>query len=228
MADSLKYQAYSIIKNKIINCEYAPNMLLNEELLCKEIHVSRTPVRDAISRLEQDSLVTILPKKGVLVAPLTVNEINTIYETRMLLEPYILSTYGTRITREILQRMQILIMSVHTDTKGCKAAETRQYYDFDDEYHHIIVNLSENKYLIQCYGNIISNNLRLRILCGNQLPDRLLVTRQEHIRIHDQIIRRNYDQAADALKQHLLSAKEAAYKVLMNAGYFNQEDIVCT
>ena len=50
---SLKQQAYDEIKRKIVTCEYAPNTLLNEELLREELHVSRTPIRDALSRLEQ-------------------------------------------------------------------------------------------------------------------------------------------------------------------------------
>ena len=60
---SLKQQAYNIIKNKIITCEYPPNFLLNEEKLKDEIGASRTPIRDALSRLEQENLVHILPKK---------------------------------------------------------------------------------------------------------------------------------------------------------------------
>ncbi len=97
MKISLKQQAYQTIRTKILNCEYAPNSYLNEEQLCKEINVSRTPIRDALSRLEQENLIKILPKKGVVVAPLNINEINMIYETRILLEPYILATYGNRI-----------------------------------------------------------------------------------------------------------------------------------
>lgn len=55
--ESLKQQAYNIIKNKIITCEYPPNFLLNEEKLKEEIGASRTPIRDALSRLEQENLV---------------------------------------------------------------------------------------------------------------------------------------------------------------------------
>ncbi len=216
MAISLKQQAYAIIKSKIVNCEYAPNMLLNEELLCKEINASRTPIRDALSRLEQENLVTILPKKGILVSPMTVNEINTIYETRILLEPYILAAYGTRITQEIFQRMQTIVTGIHVDPEKCTPENIKQYYKLDNEYHHIIVNLSENKYLIQCYENMFNHNLRLRILGGNQLPQRFLETQQEHLQIHDEIVRRNYVQAAEVLKQHLLSSKDASFKILMN------------
>ena len=54
---SLKVQAYNNIKEKILNCEFSPGMHLNEAVLCETFHVSRTPIRDALSRLEQEGLV---------------------------------------------------------------------------------------------------------------------------------------------------------------------------
>ena len=51
-ARNLKQQAYNVIKEKIINCEFAPGAVYNEEYLCEEVNTSRTPVRDALGRLE--------------------------------------------------------------------------------------------------------------------------------------------------------------------------------
>ena len=60
---SLKLQAYQYLKTKILNCEYRPNEFLNEQKLCAEMgNISRTPMRDALGRLEQEGLITILPK----------------------------------------------------------------------------------------------------------------------------------------------------------------------
>ena len=78
--ETLKQQAYNIIKEKIINCEYPPSALLNEEMLKEDIQASRTPIRDALGRLEQEGLITILPKKGIIVAPLTIREINMVHD----------------------------------------------------------------------------------------------------------------------------------------------------
>ena len=61
--ESLKNKAYNLIKTKIVNCEYPPNSFLNETLLMDEIGSSRTPIREALSKLEQENLVRILPKK---------------------------------------------------------------------------------------------------------------------------------------------------------------------
>ena len=74
---SLKLQAYQYLKTKILNCEYRPNEFLNEQKLCAEMgNISRTPMRDALGRLEQEGLITILPKKGLMVSGITEEDVH--------------------------------------------------------------------------------------------------------------------------------------------------------
>ena len=94
---SLKLQAYQYLKTKILNCEYRPNEFLNEQKLCAEMgNISRTPMRDALGRLEQEGLITILPKKGLMVSGITEEDVHSMFEMRLLVEPYALRTYGSR------------------------------------------------------------------------------------------------------------------------------------
>lgn len=222
MQVSLKQQAYQTIRAKILNCEYAPNSYLNEEQLCKEINVSRTPIRDALSRLEQENLIKILPKKGVVVAPLNINEINMIYETRILLEPYILSTYGNRIDDNHFNELKNIITesdSLITLITTSNSTDLTKIHELDDDFHNLIVQSSQNRYFIQCYKNMGAQNSRLRILSGNLNKDRLEKTQEEHIQITNEIIKRNYKKAADTLEAHLMASKEAAFNVLLSGGF---------
>ena len=92
---SLKLQAYQYLKTKILNCEYRPNEFLNEQKLCAEMgNISRTPMRDALGRLEQEGLITILPKKGLMVSGITEEDVHSMFEMRLLVEPYALRNYG--------------------------------------------------------------------------------------------------------------------------------------
>ena len=93
---NLKTLAYHHIRQKIITCEYAPGAFLNEEMLTEDMNLSRTPVRDALSRLEQEGLIQIRSKRGIMVTPLSVREINMIYEMRLL---YDASSPRSRTTR---------------------------------------------------------------------------------------------------------------------------------
>jgi len=222
MPESLKQQAYQAIRAKILNCEYAPNSYLNEELLCQEFKVSRTPIRDALSRLEHENLIKILPKKGIVVAPLNVNEINMIYETRILLEPYILATYGNRIEerhfkefKDILSESDSLIQLI----TASNSHDLSKIHQLDDAFHNLIVQVCQNQYFIQCYKNMGAQNARPRILSGNINKDRLEKTQEEHIHITNEIVKRNYKKAAEALEAHLLTSKEAAFNVILSGGF---------
>ena len=90
---NLKTLAYNTIRSKIVTCQNAPGTFLNEEQLTTELSLSRTPVRDALGRLEQEGLLEIRPKCGILVRPLTLNDIDMIFEVRMMYEPYVLTHY---------------------------------------------------------------------------------------------------------------------------------------
>ncbi|MFR1039015.1 MAG: GntR family transcriptional regulator [Clostridium sp.] len=63
MTTNLKNKAYQIIKERIMSCDYKPNTFLNEADLIEEIDASRTPIREALNKLEQEGFVQIIPKK---------------------------------------------------------------------------------------------------------------------------------------------------------------------
>ena len=91
---NLKLQAYSILKEKIVSCEYRPGSMLNEAQLAAELGFSRTPIREAISILEVDGFLHIVPKKGILVTDILLSDIVQIFQARMEIEPIILKQIG--------------------------------------------------------------------------------------------------------------------------------------
>ena len=127
---SLKLQAYQYLKTKILNCEYRPNEFLNEQKLCAEMgNISRTPMRDALGRLEQEGLITILPKKGLMVSGITEEDVHSMFEMRLLVEPYALRTYGNAIPREQLEAYAELMHHSERIEDFCESDD-----DFHDEH----------------------------------------------------------------------------------------------
>lgn len=78
MALSLQIQAYEQIKSKILSLEYPPNAIISEASLLHDLDMSRTPVRESLIKLEHEHFVKILPKRGILVLPLSLADVNMI------------------------------------------------------------------------------------------------------------------------------------------------------
>lgn len=208
--ESLKIQAYNIIKQKIVTCEYQPDSLINEEILRSEVGASRTPVRDALSRLEQEGLITILPKKGVRVSGLSISDINMIFEVRMLLEPYALRNYAHTLPEEaFLELFNELLSNLGNGSNW-------EYYGFDDRLHKTVVETIPNKFLLHTYDMIQTQNRRYRILTGQIQTDRIADTDKEHKELLEACLRRDWEAAAESMIRHLQASKNATFSLLFN------------
>lgn len=204
---SLKQIAYTSIKEKILNCEYMPNSFLSEDLLCDQFQVSRTPIRDALSRLEQEHLVKILPKKGILVAPLSTSEINMAFEGRLLLEPYIILNYCRNMPPESIDSLYVNMEEYRKN----RQSNSKSMFRLDDEFHQCIVSQCTNRYLTRIYKEICDQNFRIRILSGLADNHRLLDTIEEHQTILNFLAQSQLEEAAEAMKSHLINSKKASF-----------------
>lgn len=207
--EPLKHQAYEMIKNNIVNCIYAPGAVINEELIREEIDASRTPIRDALSRLEQEGLVKILPKKGILVTRVTMKELNMIYETRNLLEPYAVKNYGNRIPQETY--MKYYQMYAHYLENPGKAYS---FTEMDESFHQLLMEATDNSYFLNMYSTIESQIRRTRVLTGRTSTDRLCQTVEEHIAIVKAALKNDWDEAASAMRNHLNQSKNSYFNYI--------------
>lgn len=210
MKRSLKDVAYDHIRSRILQCDYLPGAMLNETALCQEMEISRTPVREALNKLEQENLVTIYPKKGILVKDLSVKDLHAIYETRFLLEPYVVRTYGGDMEAAVLTAM-------NEDFRTSDLEDDALQFRLDDAFHDYLVHQSQNPYLISAFAVIAVQNTRIRFLSGRSQKHRKRETQEEHDRIIQGILSGNHEEAAAELLRHLQKSKEAAFATLMDS-----------
>lgn len=210
---SLKTLAYDTIKEKIVTGEYAPCEFLNEELLSARLQISRTPIRDALVRLEQEGLVEIRPKKGSIVTPLSVKDINMIFEIRRLYEPYILKTYGELIPEEQFHRFFKTFSQESTSSK-CQS-HNQYFYELDAAFHQIIVDACPNPYLRQSYARTQTQSDRFRFMTGNVSNSRVEDTLQEHLDILTSCLQKDWEAAAQKLLSHLEASKKATFSLVL-------------
>lgn len=207
--ESLKQKAYNEIKSKIINCEYMPNSFLNESVLMEVTKSSRTPIREALSKLEQENFVTIIPKKGIMVNDLSLNDISMIFQVRELIEPFIILTNGFNLDKTELRSIRDMVIGDITKQN------IKKTYDIDNRLHRFFIYSSSNKYFHQIMSHIYDQNSRMRILSAEKIDVRLKETQEEHLSIIDYIFDEKYDEAANAMKIHLANSKKAAIESLL-------------
>lgn len=196
---SLKLQIYDEIKQRIIRCEYLPGQQLNEDLLCSQFGSSRTPVRDALSRLEQEGLVSIHAKRGVQITDVSISAVNELFEVRMRIEPYAVRTYGSRQSDEVYAGF------MRRFSKG--VGNKSEFYALDNEFHRSFIENSGNRYLNMIYSMTADQSARFRILSG--ADERLEKTQEEHYRIAACCLRRDWVGAANEMRSHLEMSKKA-------------------
>lgn len=207
--ESLKLKAYNIIKKNIVECIYTPGSMINEEQLKAELLISRTPIRDALSRIEQEGLIEIKPKKGIFITPITIDEINKIFEVRLLIEPYAIQKYGNNLDTNTL----LEYLSYYRGEKSDHISK-KKVIELDDSFHDLIISCIPNKYLTTFYDVITSQNKRLRILSGSEYTNRIEMGQNEHVKIIEALLKEDYKEATNALIEHLQESKSSSFKLL--------------
>lgn len=205
---SLAKKAYTAIKEKIVNCEYLPETVLNEAGLIAELGVSRTPIREALSRLEHENLVRIMPKRGIFVTGFSLSDVREIYQVRELMEPHIIRLWGARIAKPVLETLKTTLLAMKPDTPE------REFYRLDFELHRTIYDHCENKHFVQLLDRVFDQNHRIRILSG-KLQHRLESSREEHLAIVEALLAGDTEAAARAMAAHLEQSRKAAFDSLM-------------
>lgn len=198
---------YDQIRQKIINCEYAPSTMLSEAWLMEDLGVSRTPLRDALNKLDQENLVTIMPKKGIMTASLNLKDIMDVYHVRLLLEPHIIRNWGMDIPRAAL----ISFRDSAASYMGNESREERN--QLDDQLHRTIINSCPNTYLLQISRQLYDQNQRIRIFVG-QLALRMEINIASHLEIVNYMLASDFDQAALSMSNHIEEGRNTAIHLL--------------
>jgi len=208
---SLKRKAYEIIKHNIVSCRYMPGEFLNESQLMEEIGTSRTPIREALSKLEQEKFVRIVSKKGIMVSELTLKEIGDVYQVRMILEPQIVRQWGGNISVDELERCRVGMLNYRPEM------DEAQRNELDDCLHRLIVESSPNAYIKQWMDHVYCQNERIRIITG-QLGQLMEENNAAHLRITEALLMSDYETAAVLLADHLEFGRKTTFDNLLKMG----------
>jgi DNA-binding GntR family transcriptional regulator len=156
--NALHDKIFGVLRDRIVYMEYAPGRLLPEKELCEEFKVSRTPLREAIKKLEEMKLVTVIPRYGTYVSAVDINEIRCAFEVKIKLEGLAGEVAAKRITADKLAELKTLIEKADV---SLKEGGHRHLIEIDTRFHEIIYQAAQNPILQEILQNLHSRCARL-------------------------------------------------------------------
>jgi len=191
-------KAYGALKEAILSNKIAVGAPISEEEWARKLEMSRTPVREALSRLEQEELVRRVHNHGVVVAEVSLDDFLDICEVRSLLEGNACRVAASRITGADLARFEVafeaLAVSAPTDE------DIRRANEIDRHFHMLILEAAGNRQVVSIIAHLNDIITRLRFALT---PSRYQESLREHQQVLSALKARNGDAAAAAMQQHM-------------------------
>jgi GntR family transcriptional regulator, rspAB operon transcriptional repressor len=195
----LSETVYETLLEAILTCRLSPGEAIGEQALARHMGVSRTPVHDAVRQLISDGLVTQRPNHRPVVASVTADDLEEIFDMRALLEGEAAFLAAKRIDRSLLGELRAAGEALASVTDG--KAGVQRWADFDEEFHSQIGLASGNRRL----SRDISRYRQLLRGLNKQHTDMAVLqpALAEHLQILDALSRRDADAARRAMLEHI-------------------------
>lgn len=205
---SLADTAYEALRQQLLHLEIRPGDPLNDAALAESLGMGRTPVREALKRLEVDRLVVSYPKRGTFATRVEITDLAYISEIRMQLEP-LAASRAARVATPAL-RAELAEIQEQLRTFDIEHASVTEILTYDAMVHRSVYRAAGNPHLEDTL--IRYNNLATRIWCMviDRLP-RLTEHVQEHIELLQNVVDGN-DERASALARHHVEGFETAVR----------------
>jgi DNA-binding GntR family transcriptional regulator len=195
---------YEGIKQLILRGELSNNAAVSENALARRFQVSRTPVREAIKRLELEGFVKVIPNQGIMIKEVSINEVKEIYDLRIAIEEFVVKELAELLSED---DFRVLEESLKKQEKALEKRDAIAFHEEDRKFHD---------YFMRSYGNTMIvdfiSKLRDRIEGINvhllRQPGNMNLFFREHGRIFEALRRRDAEEAARAMDEHLKGGKE--------------------
>ena len=195
----LRDVVFNTLRQAILRGELQPGERLLEIHLADKLGVSRTPIREAIRKLELEGLVFMIPRKGAVVAEITEKSLRDVLEVRRALEELAMKLACEKILDEEIEELKVAAKEFEDELK---TGDVTVYAEADVKFHDIIYRTTDNQRLIQLLYNLREQMYRYRVeyLKRDDSHDTLLA---EHQYIIETLEKRNADEAIKAICAHI-------------------------
>jgi DNA-binding GntR family transcriptional regulator len=195
---------YETIKQDIIQCILGPGQPLNESELAERLSVSKTRVREALTRLKQDRLVESIPRQGYLIAPITLRGIRDTFEVRLILERAATMLAARNISSAQVRSLE-RYLGIHFDAGDLTT--TSRYIQANKEFHLEIAAVCRNERLTWHLEHVLDDAQRL-VYMDLKTNDAPWAWQRDHERILEALRCHDEAAAAKAVEDGLAEARE--------------------
>jgi len=206
----LSDEVYEKLKKYIFLGKIKVGELETERGLAERFNMSRTPIREAILRLEKEGLVTVIPREGILIGSLNRFDLKEIFEIRRLLENFSAEKLA-RIKSDLdLNKLEKIIIN---SRKKIIKKNYVGFVDLDREFHSTIASLTKNRYILRFLEDIrdVMNLSGIKALTKSWDYEQVI---KEHTDILDAIKKKDPISAKKAMDRHLINTFKAMIKIL--------------
>ena len=212
----LNNAVYEIILQNIISFQFQPGSKINESQIAETLDVSRSPVRDALTRLEKKNYVIKSPGKGFFVSDFTKAEYLSITDLAFMLEPYAAGEAAVRLTEQDLDKLYAL-----ADRLGrvYRKPNYKDLLDAEFDFHVSLIRKSGNPFVQNIYEDMKYKIFRYRsYLLYNPTPDLFPILTNDHRVICDALKLRDKAIGEATLRRHL----SISHRAYMESGFFDK------
>lgn len=215
----LREIVFETLRDAIINQTLEPGERLMEIQMAEEMGVSRTPVREAIRKLELEGLVIMVPRKGAYVAGISVRDIHEVFEVRTSLEGLAASLAAQRITPEELDEMERNLFLEAGELEGNNLSSI---IEIDTSFHDLLYKAAKNQKLFQMVSNLQEQLQRFRS-ASLALPGRSKTALDEHRKILEALAMGDSKHAQKLAMEHIESAETAMMAAIESQGLYKED-----
>ena len=195
----LRDKIYHSIRDAILRCEFRPGEELREQILAERYRVSRSPIRDSLLRLEREDLVTVLPRRGYRVRPISLPDISNLFELRLLIEPACAAA-ASRADDAKLQTLDQFRDFIPQD--GCEFT----FLEYNMTFHRTVADLSGNRRLALVGLELAEQSRRFKRARGTLTEATMQEACADHNAIIAAIQAHDGETAARVSRQHVQTA----------------------
>lgn len=206
----LRDVVFNTLRQEILTGKLKPGERLMEIQLANKLGVSRTPIREAIRKLELEGLVIMIPRRGAEVAQITLKDLKDVMEVRCALDVLAIELACGRMDQEALEN---LYRACENFREAVKTKDTRKMAEADVIFHDMIVASTGNKRLMQLVSNLSEQMYRYRFEYLKDATSHEML-QQEHMEMYQSILEKDKSAAASVVRKHIRNQEEAIIKQL--------------